>query len=184
LTQERVTNLLQTPMTENGLVLDQFILRNITFPPDYAASIERKQIAEQEALKTEIEIQTKANQAEQIRQLAQGEADAVVIKAQADAEALRLVTQVLEENPDLLNYEYIKKLAPNVQLMLVPNNAPVILPIPGRAQADGQGQTLPNPLLPQLPPSALTNDGGSTLLESVVATQTVTAPPVEPTTEP
>jgi regulator of protease activity HflC (stomatin/prohibitin superfamily) len=186
LTQERVTNLLQTPMEENGLILDQFILRNITFPPDYAASIERKQIAEQEALKTEIEIQTKANQAEQIRQLAQGEADAVVIKAQADAEALRLVTQVLQENPDLLNYEYIKKLAPNVQLMLVPNNAPVILPIPGAgmAQAGEQGQTTPNPLLPQLPPSALTNDGGSSLFETATSTQTVTAPGAEPTTEP
>jgi regulator of protease activity HflC (stomatin/prohibitin superfamily) len=181
-----VTNLLQTPLEENGLILDQFILRNITFPPEYAASIERKQIAEQEALKTEIEIQTKANQAEQIRQLAQGEADAVVIKAQADAEALRLVTQVLQENPNLLNYEYIKKLAPNVQLMLVPNNAPVILPIPGpgMAQAGEQGQTLPNPLLPQLPPSALTNDGGTTLLDTAVPTQTVTAPSAEPTAEP
>jgi regulator of protease activity HflC (stomatin/prohibitin superfamily) len=186
LTQERVTNLLQTPLEENGLILDQFILRNITFPPEYAASIERKQIAEQEALKAEIEIQTKANQAEQIRQLAQGEADAVVIKAQADAEALRLVTLVLQENPDLLNYEYIKKLAPNVQLMLVPNNAPVILPIPGAGmgQAGEQGQTLPNPLLPQLPPSALANDGGTTLLDTAVPTQTVTAPSAEPTAEP
>ncbi|HMR66105.1 MAG TPA: prohibitin family protein [Anaerolineae bacterium] len=166
LTKVRVISLLEKPMADNGLILENFILRNITFPPDYAASIERKQIAEQEALRSEIEIQVKENQAEQVRKVAQGEADAVVIKAQADAEALRLVTEVLQENPDLLNYEYIKKLAPNVQLMLVPNNAPVILPLPGASlQAD---QNAPTPLTPVVPPAGLSSEAPLSQFEPVV----------------
>ena len=33
-------------------------------------------------------------------------------------------------NPQLLNYRYIEKLAPGIQVMLVPNDNPYILPLP------------------------------------------------------
>ena len=37
---------------------------------------------------------------------------------------------VLAKNPQLLNYRYIEKLAPGIQVMLVPNDNPYILPLP------------------------------------------------------
>jgi len=40
-------------MDENGLILSDFVLRNITFTAEYAASIEKKQIAEQLAQEAE-----------------------------------------------------------------------------------------------------------------------------------
>ena len=40
---------------------------------------------------------------------------------------------MLKENPNLLNYQYINKLAPGIQVMLVPSNNPYILPLPNLA---------------------------------------------------
>lgn len=126
-------------MDENGLILSDFVLRNITFTPEYAASIEQKQIAEQRAQEAEYIVEQRKQEAEQARQVAEGVKDAAiieaegdaqsqVIRAKAEAEALQLIADVLEGNPDLLNYRYIEKLAPGIQVMLVPNNTPYLLP--------------------------------------------------------
>jgi len=38
-----------------------------------------------------------------------------------------LVSEALKKNPDLLTYRYIEKLAPNVQVMMLPSGAPFII---------------------------------------------------------
>lgn len=127
-------------LEENGLLLSDFVLRNITFTPEYAASIEQKQIAEQRAQEAEYIVEQRKQEAEQARQVAegvkdaaiieaQGEAQAQIIKAEAEAEALQLIAEALAGNPDLLNYRYIEKLAPGIQVMLVPNDNPYLLPL-------------------------------------------------------
>ena len=68
-----------------GLTLVDFVLRNITFSPEYASSVEQKQIAEQEAI---------------------------------------------TNNPELLTYQYITKLSPNISVMLLPNKSPFVFQIP------------------------------------------------------
>jgi hypothetical protein len=148
---------LKTRLERHGIVADAFVIRDVSFKDDYATAVEAKVITEQEALRADIAIRTKTNQAEQIRQLAQGEADAVVIKAQADAQALRLVNQVLQENPEVLNYEYIKRLAPNVKMMLLNSDNPVILPL--TTEFTGGETVTSNPLIPQMPSSGLAPDG-------------------------
>ena len=45
-------------------------------------------------------------------------AEARVVKAQAEAKALRLVGEALEGREDLLTFRYIEKLAPNIKAML------------------------------------------------------------------
>jgi len=128
-------------MERNGLILSDFVLRNITFTPEYAASIEQKQIAEQLAQQAEYIVEQRRQEAEQARQVAEGTKDAailaaegraesVVIEAKAEAEALQLIAEVLATNPQLLNYRYIEKLAPGIDVMLVPNDNPYILPLP------------------------------------------------------
>ena len=128
-------------LEENGLILSDFVLRNITFTPEYAASIEQKQIAEQLAQQAEYVVEQRKQEAEQARQVAEGvkdaaiieaegEAEAQVIRAKAEAEALELIAEVLSQNPELLNYRYIEKLAPGIQVMLVPNDNPYLLPLP------------------------------------------------------
>ena len=136
---QEIKEAMQIRLQENGIIMRDFILRNITFSQEYADSVEQKQIAEQLALQAEFIVEQRIQEAEQARQVAQGTADAVVIAAQADAEAtilrataqaeaLRLVAQVLASNPQLLTYEYIQKLAPNVSVMYLPSNTPLLLP--------------------------------------------------------
>jgi regulator of protease activity HflC (stomatin/prohibitin superfamily) len=128
-------------LADNGLILVDFVLRNITFSSEYAASIEQKQIAEQQALQAKLVVESKRQEAEQARQTAQGAADAAVIRAKGDADArlisaeaeaksLALIASAIKDNPGLLNYQYITKLSPNLQVMLVPNNSPFLLPFP------------------------------------------------------
>ncbi len=133
---------LRTKVEENGLILDDFVLRNIAFSAEYAASVEQKQIAEQQAQQAKFVIESKKNEAEQAREVAkgladaavtkaQGEADARLIQAEAEAKALEMIAEVLAANPDLLTYQYITKLSPNVQVMLVPSESPFLFTIPG-----------------------------------------------------
>jgi regulator of protease activity HflC (stomatin/prohibitin superfamily) len=137
----KIEQALGEKLSENGLILQDFVLRNITFSTEYAASVEQKQIAEQQAQQAALVVEQRRQEAEQARQVAQGQADAVVIQAQgaaearviqaqAEAEALRLLAEALSDNPDLLTYQYINKIAPGVEVMLVPNDQPYILPLP------------------------------------------------------
>jgi regulator of protease activity HflC (stomatin/prohibitin superfamily) len=137
--EKQITDQLTRIFSDNNLILQDFVLRNIRFSDEYAKAVEQKQIAEQQAQQAKFVVESKKQEAEQARQTAQGAADAAVIaakgaalariaQAEAEAKALQLVADVLKQNPALLQYQYITKLAPNVQMMLVPSNAPFILP--------------------------------------------------------
>jgi regulator of protease activity HflC (stomatin/prohibitin superfamily) len=136
----KITEVLQQRLEENGLVLRSFILRNITFTEEYAASIEQKQIAEQQAKQAELVVQQRVAEAEQARQKAKGEADSQVIaakgraesrliEAEAEAKSLAMVSAVLKENPELITYQYVLHLAPNAQFIIAPSSNPFILPV-------------------------------------------------------
>ncbi len=118
-------------MDSEGLVLVEFILRNITFSKEYAASVEQKQIAQQQAEQAKYMVQKQEQEAARVRVEAEGlrdaaitrangDAQAQIIRATSDAEALRLISEALKANPDLLTYRYIEKLAPNVSVMILP----------------------------------------------------------------
>jgi regulator of protease activity HflC (stomatin/prohibitin superfamily) len=140
-----ITDTLAANLESNGLVLSDFVLRNITFSAEYAASVEQKQIAEQLAQQAAFIVEQRRQEAEQARQVAEGQADAAVIaaqgradsriiEAQAEARALELIAEALRANPDLITYQYIQKLAPGIQVMLVPNDNPFLLPLPSLEQ--------------------------------------------------
>jgi len=152
-----ITADLSQRLAENGLFLSDFVLRNITFSPEYADSVEQKQIAEQQAEQARFVVDQRKQEAEQARQVAQGKADAVVIEAEgsaqarvieadAEAQALELIKVALLDSPDLLTYQYISKLSPNIQAMLLPSNTPYLLPLPALGPlAPGATSSLPAP---------------------------------------
>lgn len=138
---EQIRQSLAEKLKENGLQLVDFILRNITFSQEYAASVEQKQIAEQLAQQARFIVEQRKQEAEQARQVAKGQADSAVINAQgqadarliqaeAESKALELIAQALATNSDLLQYTYVTRLAPGVQVMLVPSNSPYLFPLP------------------------------------------------------
>ncbi len=132
-------------LSANGLILQDFILRNITFSEEFSASIEQKQIAEQQAQQAKFVVEQKRQEAEQARQIAQGQADAAVIAAKGEAEArvisaeaesksLEMIANVIKSNPNLLTYQYITKLSPTIETMLLPSNSPFLLTLPNGSQ--------------------------------------------------
>ena len=68
---------------------------------------------------------------------AEAEAEAIRVKAKAQAEALGLIEEVISTNPDLITYEYVQQLSPNIRVMLLPNDTPLILPAPDLESATG-----------------------------------------------
>ncbi|KAF0111160.1 MAG: hypothetical protein FD147_1098 [Chloroflexi bacterium] len=145
---QRIADALRAKVEDNGLILNDFVLRNIAFSTEYSASIEQKQIAEQQAQQAKLVVEQKKQEAEQVREVAkgaadaavtraQGEADARIIQAEAEAKAMNLIAEVLRNNPNLLNYQYITKLSSNIQVMLVPSGSPFILPFPQTAGSGG-----------------------------------------------
>ena len=137
-----VNDKMSEKLKENGLILVDFVLRNITFSPEYAASVEQKQIAEQQVQQAVYVVQQRKQEALQVIETAKGQADSAVIaaegaakarliQAQAEADSLKLIQDAIANNPELLTYQYISKLAPNINTMLLPSNAPFVFTIPG-----------------------------------------------------
>ncbi len=144
-----LSRLLRVQFMEKGLIMDQFLLRDINFASEFATAIEQKQVAFERE-------QQKVHEAQQIRNLAAGEADAIRIRAQAQAEAIELIAEALKINRDVLTYRYINKLSPNIRVMLVPTGTPLILPAPNLdgtfdSEKDGKLQPL-TPIMPTAPP--------------------------------
>jgi regulator of protease activity HflC (stomatin/prohibitin superfamily) len=137
--EDEIRKGIQTSLNANNILMVDFLLRNIRFSDEYAAAVEQKQIAEQQAQQAKFVVESKKQEAEQARQTAQGQADAAVIaskgaaearliQAKAEAEANQLLSQSL--TPTLLQYQYILKLAPGVQTIFVPSGNQFILPLP------------------------------------------------------
>jgi regulator of protease activity HflC (stomatin/prohibitin superfamily) len=136
-----ITDVLATSLSENHLRLVDFVLRDIHFSEAYAQAVEQKQIAEQQAQQAALTVEQRKQEAEQARQVAQGQADAAVIasqgaaearliQAEAEARANELLAASLENNPELLQYQYILKLSPGVQTIFIPSGNQFILPLP------------------------------------------------------
>jgi regulator of protease activity HflC (stomatin/prohibitin superfamily) len=184
--EDNLDEILREQLSTKGFILDQFLLRNISFSEAYASAIEQKQVAEQARTQREYE-------AEQMRKLAEGqrdklkieasgkadairlegqaEADVVLLKAQAEAEALRLLAAALQNNKDLINLRFVDKIAPNLRVMLLPSNNPFLFPLPNLEDSGLLDLTTPEvPLPTSSPPSNLPGEEISTPTPTPTAT--------------
>jgi regulator of protease activity HflC (stomatin/prohibitin superfamily) len=109
-----------------GLELVDVLIRDINFTPEYATAIENAQIAEVEIRQQEFRVRTAEQEAAQREARAQGEANARLIEAEAEAQALQLLADVLAENPQLIEYQYVQNLSDQVQILALPANSPYI----------------------------------------------------------
>ena len=154
-----ITQELTAKLSDNDLVLVDFVLRDIHFSEEYAAAVEQKQIAEQQAQQAAFVVEQRRQEAEQARVTAQGQADAAIIsaegrarstvlQAEAEAESLELIGNTLQDNPEVLSFRYIDKLSPNVQVIYLPSDSQqFILPLPTPDGSTVTGAT-PPPTLP------------------------------------
>jgi regulator of protease activity HflC (stomatin/prohibitin superfamily) len=147
-----ISETLGESLAKNNLILLDFIVRDIHFSEEYAQAVEQKQIAEQQAQQAKFVVEQKKQEAEQARQVAQGSADAAVIAARGAAEA-RLIQAEAEAQanqllaasltPELVQYQYLLKLAPGVQTIFVPSGNQFILPLPSTSPAETTSPVTP-----------------------------------------
>ena len=99
----------------NGLILDEIVIRNITFTAEYAKTLEEKQIALEN-------ITTEKNKLEQekIRK------EQKIVAAEGDAKSIEIRQAALTKNPTIIQWEFVQKLAPNIQWGIMPDN---IIPV-------------------------------------------------------
>lgn len=164
-----LTKELESILRQRGFIMDSFLLRNISFSKEYADAVEKKQVALQDSVKKQYE-------AEQIQKLAIGEAAKIRLLAEAEANALNILGAALANNPDVITLRYVDKLSPNIQVMLLPNNSPFLLPLPNL------NPTIPvNGVLPNLTPQP---GGTGSILDNILLTPTQivkTQPSITPT---
>ncbi len=101
--------------------VQDIIIRNIDFSPEYAKSIEEKQVAQQSALKA-------GNQLKQARV----DAETKIAKADGEAKAIQIQGQALANNPAIVQWEAIKRWdgkAPSTVLLDEHSKLSVIFPI-------------------------------------------------------
>jgi regulator of protease activity HflC (stomatin/prohibitin superfamily) len=123
-----------------GFQVASVLIRNITFSAEYVASIEQKQVAQQQSEEARFRVQQRQQEAEQTRELARGDADAVKIRAEGEAEALRLINEQLKQNPALIQWRYIDQLGDNVRIVVVPSNSPFLFDLQSLIQQASSGE--------------------------------------------
>jgi prohibitin 2 len=130
LISEEVQTVLEPLFQENGLRLERFLVRQVTFSEAFITAVENRQVAEQARQQAVLEAERRREeargQADANRITAEGEAEAIQIRAGAQAEALRLINEQITENPNLIQYTYVQNLSDNIRLILVPSNSPFL----------------------------------------------------------
>ncbi|GFP39913.1 hypothetical protein HKBW3S47_01610 [Candidatus Hakubella thermalkaliphila] len=131
--QEQISQELDPRFAANGVVMDEFLLRKIDFTAEYFETLEEKQIAEER-----IEIERNNLEQEKIRK------EQTIVKAEAEAQALRIKGQALRENPQIIQLEFVTRMAPNIKWGILPETGVIpFLDITQQAQETGQ------PLVPE-----------------------------------
>jgi regulator of protease activity HflC (stomatin/prohibitin superfamily) len=106
---------------EKGLVLEQILVRNVQYGnPAFADAINAKQVAQQQ-------VQTEAQKLNR----AKIEKQTTIAQAQGEASAIAARGATLRANPEVVQYEFVQKVAPRLKSMYLPASA---LPIPRGGQ--------------------------------------------------
>jgi len=113
--EQNINDVIAELYAEKSIVLERVLLRHIAFSPQYAAAIEDKQVAEQLIQKAEFQ----RLEAEKLK-------EKKIIEAQAEAEAIRLKGISLRQNPLVIQFEFVQKMADDINWGILPDR---ILPL-------------------------------------------------------
>ena len=149
----KIQDAIITAMEPYPIVINSVQLENITFPMTYTNAIEAKQVALQEAVKEEhklerqrLEAQRQVNTAEAEKQSRMKAADGVAYQteteAKAEAEAIRLIgianagkiqamATALATNPQVIEYEQVKRWQGNVPTTVMGNGQSIMWQMKG-----------------------------------------------------
>lgn len=107
--QLEIGDTLRPLFEENGIILDEFLLRKIDFTEEYFNILEEKQIAEEK-----IVVEKNVLEQEKIKK------EQAIIKAEAEAKQIEIKGEALREYPQIIQLEFIEKLSPNISWGILP----------------------------------------------------------------
>ena len=132
---EQINTRLRALFAQNDIVLENALLRDVAFSPQFQQAIERKQVAEQEVARMAFVVQ----QADKERRRK-------IIQAEGEAESIRLKARALARNPGLTQYEYVQNLPSNVKTIITDGRTIVNLGDISSAQTNvNAAASLPTP---------------------------------------
>ena len=119
---------LEIDLADDGIIVEEVLLRNVKLPDRVAEAIEQKLQADQDAQRMVFVKQKEQLEAERKIIESNGIANATIIQASGEAEALRIINEEIKKNPDLIDYKYIQMLQEQqIQTMIVPTDQGLIL---------------------------------------------------------
>ncbi len=107
--QQEIGNTLKPIFEENGIILDDFLLRKIDFTEEYFNVLEEKQIAEERIVVEENILEQEKIKKEQ-----------TIIQAEAEAKQIEIKGEALKAYPQIIQLEFIQKLSPNISWGILP----------------------------------------------------------------
>ncbi len=119
--EQEITDQMRPQFAEKGLILEQLLIRNVAYGnPAFADAINAKQVAQQD-------VQTEGQKLAR----AQIEKQTIVAEAQGEARAIGKRGATLRQNPEVVQYEFVQKVAPRLKSMYLSAGA---LPLPKGGQ--------------------------------------------------
>jgi len=109
---QKIEEKLRDMYARSNIQLDGLLLRNVQFSDTYLKAIEDKQVAQQKIQKAEYEKQ----EAEIVKQKK-------IIEAEGEAQAIKLKAETLRVNPQVIQWEFVQKMAPNINWGILPEGA-------------------------------------------------------------
>jgi regulator of protease activity HflC (stomatin/prohibitin superfamily) len=123
--RQAVRESLGRELSVNSINVEDLLITNIDFRPEFKQAIEAKVKAEQDALTEQNKVQIAKAQAEQAAASAEGVASRLRIEAMGQADANRLINESL--TPLLIQFQAVQKLSDNIQIALIPSGNGVII---------------------------------------------------------
>jgi len=129
--QAEVLRRVKAKLAAQNILVEQVLVRDIIFSSQFQHAIEQKQIAQQDALRMDYVVKKQQEEKKQAVILAEGEAKAIELKGHA-----------LASYPELVQWEYVNKLPPDVEVVVTDANTIINL-----------GDLLQKPPAPAQPPA-------------------------------
>jgi len=109
--QLEIGETLRPVFVKNGIIMDEFLLRKIDFTEQYFNVLEEKQIAEER-----IVVERNVLEQEKIKK------EQTIIQAEAEAKQIEIKGEALKLYPEIIQLEFIQKLAPNITWGILPED--------------------------------------------------------------
>ncbi|HMT01167.1 MAG TPA: prohibitin family protein [Candidatus Absconditabacterales bacterium] len=119
---------MKTKLENFGIVVEDINIVNFNFSEDFDKAIESKVRAEQDALTEKNKLEQIKYEAQQAIEKARGASEATLLRAKAEAEAIRIQSQAIQQNggANYVNLKWIEKRNGQLPSTQLGGNTPVI----------------------------------------------------------